>query len=1162
VCQKQAFVKPITFSLLFFVIIAVQVNAQPQKAKFNYLTNRDGLSQNSGRDIIQDSIGFIWIATEMGLDKFDGYNIHSYSQNPLNSNSISNNYINALAVDYKGNILIGTDGGGLDYLDITTDSVSHFVHSPTDTNTISDNVIYAIHQDVNSYIWLGTPNGACRLDPKNKTAIRFHYQKDNPHSLSHNVIFSFAEDDQYIWVGTYSGICTIQKESLQVERITNSPRYCKSIYMKDKSELWVGSLSEGVSIINTQTKKNSSKYTKLNELNAKADNRITDIAFQGNTIWISSQDSGIFSLNLKTQVLESFRHNREIENTIGSDHIRCLFIDGGGVLWVGTQYSGVSYYNTKSKPFNHYNYDYYRKKKLSSLQAIIEDNTGDIWIGTLDGIIVYNAKNNTTKYIKHDPENNNSLCDNFVTSIIQDSDGDFWFGTNSGLSYYHPEKNLFTNFFSLPEDSNSLASSSIWGLLEDKDGLIWISTWGGGVSCYNKQTGKFTNYLHSNNKNSIPADNTHLVYEDSQGNIWIGTWEGGLSCYNKETNTFKNYIHEPKNESSLIHNTVVTLCEDKNKNIWIGTFGGGIDIFNPTTESFKHLTTETGLPSNSIMGILEDNNNNVWASTGKGLVKININNYKIWHYDISDGIQGNEFAQHGFFKTKSGKFLFSGADGFNFFHPDSIVHNLYEPQLIIEKILINGKKHFRKDEVIYKTDREISELNLAYNRNNISFFFVALHYANPEKIMYKYKLEDFDNEWIIADRSRIAKYTNIPPGEYTFMLKASNCDKIWSDNIQEIIISIAPPFWKTSWFYIISSVSLIVILILIVKLREMKLKKDKQVLEQKVKERTIEIEQQNEEIKAQRDSILEQKNHIVQQKEEIESQRDEIEAQRDLVTSQMKDIEHFNKEITDSIHYAKRIQAAILPTEEFAISLLPEHFVLYKPKDIVSGDFYWMSHVEGQTIVAVADCTGHGVPGAFMSMLGAAFLNEIVNKEYITHTGVILRRLRKEVIKSLQQKGDTNEDLSTVKDGMDMTICTIDNKEGTLQFSGANNPLYILTKDNEEVQLREIKGDKMPIAIYEKMDKFTTHTIELATEQRIYLFSDGYADQFGGPKGKKFKYKPFKQLLIDSYALPINEQHSLMEKAIDDWMMLSDEEGNKAYEQVDDITLLGIKINK
>jgi serine phosphatase RsbU (regulator of sigma subunit) len=287
----------------------------------------------------------------------------------------------------------------------------------------------------------------------------------------------------------------------------------------------------------------------------------------------------------------------------------------------------------------------------------------------------------------------------------------------------------------------------------------------------------------------------------------------------------------------------------------------------------------------------------------------------------------------------------------------------------------------------------------------------------------------------------------------------------------------------------------------------------------------------------------------------------EIEEQRDVVISQKNRIEKINTEITDSINYAKYIQSSILPKTEQLESYLGEHFVLYKPKDIVSGDFYWISNIDNKTIIAAVDCTGHGVPGAFMSMLGIALLNEIVNKEYITHPGVILRRLRKEVIHSLQQKGERGEQ----KDGMDIALCTLDFVNMKLQFAGANNPLYLIRNSNLEKvgvcrcelsrddRLYEIKGDLMPIGIHDRMDNFTLHEIEIYKGDSFYLFTDGYPDQFGGPNYKKFGYRQFRELLLKSHSKTMPDQKTSLEKVFNEWMGINS--------QIDDILVVGFRIN-
>jgi serine phosphatase RsbU (regulator of sigma subunit)/Flp pilus assembly protein TadD len=309
---------------------------------------------------------------------------------------------------------------------------------------------------------------------------------------------------------------------------------------------------------------------------------------------------------------------------------------------------------------------------------------------------------------------------------------------------------------------------------------------------------------------------------------------------------------------------------------------------------------------------------------------------------------------------------------------------------------------------------------------------------------------------------------------------------------------------------------------------------------------------------AQNAEILQQKEEIIAQRDEIEAQRNEIESQRDLVTEQKEHIEEIHKEVTDSIRYAKRIQEAVLPVSTSARSVLGEHFILFLPRNIVSGDFYWTTRVNNFLIVAVADCTGHGVPGAFMSMLGISFLNEIVRKQEVTQANHVLNELRNEIINALQQKKSTAEnshsDQSGVKDGMDISLLVINTDTYECQWSGANNPLYIVknSQSGSGQQFIEIKGDKMPISIYEHMEAFKNHYFRAEKGDCMYLFSDGFADQFGGLDNKKFLYKQFKNILSENSMKTMTEQKEILEKAFRDW------QGEK--EQVDDITVLGIKL--
>ena len=386
----------------------------------------------------------------------------------------------------------------------------------------------------------------------------------------------------------------------------------------------------------------------------------------------------------------------------------------------------------------------------------------------------------------------------------------------------------------------------------------------------------------------------------------------------------------------------------------------------------------------------------------------------------------------------------------------------------------------------------------------MAFEFSALDYTDPSKNKYSYFLEGLDVNWTNCDaNNRKATYTGLPPGDYIFRLKGSNSDNVWNEEGVNVKILITPPWWRTTVAYILYVLIALFSLYIFIHTREKKLIREKMILEQKVAERTAEVVKQ-------RDQIAEQK-----------------------------------KSITDSIQYASRIQRALLPSEEYREEILPEHFILFRPRDIVSGDYYWMKQKNGKTIVVAADCTGHGVPGAFMSMLGVAFLNEIANREDINDANEILNSLRNHVIKALHQTGKEGES----KDGMDIALCLIDDDRKKLQFAGAYNPLYLI-RNNELIQ---VKADRMPIGFYFKEGiDFKNNEVELEKDDKLYIFSDGFADQFGGETGRKFMSKKFKQLLIDINQKPMSEQHDILNETIDNW--------RGDIEQIDDVLIIGLKI--
>jgi serine phosphatase RsbU (regulator of sigma subunit)/ligand-binding sensor domain-containing protein len=428
--------------------------------------------------------------------------------------------------------------------------------------------------------------------------------------------------------------------------------------------------------------------------------------------------------------------------------------------------------------------------------------------------------------------------------------------------------------------------------------------------------------------------------------------------------------------------------------------------------------------------------------------------------------------------------------------------------------------------------------------SSLHFELVAAFYLKANSVEYQYYIENLFSKW--TDWSPLSKisFPFFPAGKYILHVRARNILGNITDE-KTIKFNVRPPFYQKLWFIALCILLVIGLIYLVIKWRIRQLEEDKRVLEQKVQERTIEIQHQKEEIEKQRDVLAVRNEEIMQQKEEIEAQRDEIEAQRNELEKQNYRIALQNKEITDSIVYAKRIQTAVMPTESEILQIMPDGFIYFKPRDIVSGDFYWASQSKDKTIIVAADCTGHGVPGAFMSMLGISFLNEIVNEQEFPKANEILNELRQNVLNTLSQKVE-NVDM---QDGMDIALVVIDKKEMVAEFAGAFNPM-ILIRNGE---LHEVPADRMPIGshVFER-ESFKNNVIKIYKNDAIYLFSDGFISQFGGADDRKFNSKAFRQLLMNVNTKPMLEQRQILDSTMSNWM------GNK--EQMDDILVIGVRV--
>jgi serine phosphatase RsbU (regulator of sigma subunit) len=549
---------------------------------------------------------------------------------------------------------------------------------------------------------------------------------------------------------------------------------------------------------------------------------------------------------------------------------------------------------------------------------------------------------------------------------------------------------------------------------------------------------------------------------------------------------------------SISNNEITALLEDSSGNLWVGTMSG-LNLFYKNTETFIVFSEKDGLPNNLIYAIEQDAIGKIWVSTNKGLASINPSSWEISRYDMADGLQDYEFNIGASKKSASGELFFGGISGFNYFFPEFIRINKHIPEIVITSVT----KITQQGTIIYKgRDTEVIRINPGEDAFSIEF--TALDFTRPEKNNFAYRMEGVDNNWVYIGNRPFASFSKLPSGEYTFRVKGSNNDLVWNEEGASIKVIVLTPFYKSDTAIIFYFLFFFLGVYLLFLFRTRNLRKSNQVLKEK---ELAAIE-------------------IARQKEELTIK---------------------NRNITDSINYAKRIQVALLPSEKLFSKIFPESFIFYKPKDIVSGDFYWVTEKKNKVFFAVVDCTGHGVPGAFMSIIGLELLRNIINVQGIERPADILNKLNVDFANIFSLGIDT--DLA-LRDGMDIGFCVIHKDSGFLEFAGAFTSLYLVRENS----INEIKGDRFSVGLVREEEGnsvFQNQELPLERNDVIYLFSDGYADQFGGTDGRKFKYRRFRHLLLNLHSLPMDEQKQQIFESMETWR------GN--HEQVDDMLIIGVR---
>ena len=833
-------VGPTTKIYIYYIIALLtllSVQTFTQDISFKHLTADDGLSNNQILDVIQDKTGFIWFATQDGLNRYDGYNFKVYRHVQGDSTSISNNSTWALFEDISGYLWIGTKSGELNRFDPSTES---FKHWKIKSDIIKENSINSIFEDSKGAIWLGTySSGLYRFDPVTEKIENWKNTPEKPNLLTNNYITAILEDQQgNLLVSSYIGLNKFNYGTSKNEFIHffNNPNNSNSltdniIWSLTKSEInpdeiWIGT-SNGLTKYNSST----GFFTQIKIYNPQklqfgnsAGNVIEEITGNENYLWIDSY-SGLIRFNMVTGQQIRYVADEEKPNSLISNQINKIISDRTGVMWVATQ-NGVSSLSPKSGKFNNLSFVGFDELgsellKNKSITAIAQTENKTIWFGTTEGLYYLTEASKKSDFRKFQHSENIHIW-----SLTAGQDDQLWIGTyGSGLmkldlndmklkpiEITHPRFRTQSVLFNK-------------SLHRDIEGNLWIGYWGLGLAKFDPKTNHIAVWQNdrNNSSSSLSHNDVWVIYSDSKGRLWIGTNGGGLNLLvDEKEGKFVNWMIDENNPKGFSSNNIYAVIESAvGKNsitssetvLWIGTSNGlnkvviqqqDLSDLSQIKAEITSYTVEDGLNDNVIHSIIEDQSGNLWLSTSTGISLFDIEKKSFTNFTKADGLIGGDFNSNSSFKNDEGLIFFGGVKGLNYFQPDQISLSKYIPEPIITNFYIfNEAVQIGSGSPLKKSINQSDEIILSYDQNVFSFEFAALDFNSPQSIQYEYMMEGFDEDWIESGTRRFVTYTNLSSGKYSFKVKSTNADGVWVDNTKSLSVVIGSPWWATGWAYAI-----------------------------------------------------------------------------------------------------------------------------------------------------------------------------------------------------------------------------------------------------------------------------------------------------------------------------------------------------------------------
>jgi signal transduction histidine kinase/ligand-binding sensor domain-containing protein/DNA-binding response OmpR family regulator len=812
--------------------------------RFDRISADQGLSQSSVFSLAQDKKGFIWMGTRDGLNRFDGYDFISYKNNPQDTNSLSNNEITKIYVNTQGNLWIGTRGGGLNYYDQALNRFTRY------ENLNYENIVRDIFETGEGPLWVGTsegllksvrrlPNGRYIFTNLTNSATYTSEGQPIPKTKANKSVISInCLSPGKLLIGTEYGLFSYDVGENVFHKINlgeSDNSIVTSTLIEKNGTIWVGTFNGLVKLIPKNAKSDGYNLefynTRQNNLHRLLQNRIEAITRDcfGN-VWAGTHGGGLVKIE-KDGKTGIYINNASDSQSLADNIVNSLLMDNGGVLWIGSESQGCNKLDLYRKKFVHIHNIPNNSNSLcsNSVTAIAGSDEGVVWIGSaVKGLDKLTYNHDGTYRIEHfnDIPINSGLTVNEVISLFQDKDDVLWIGTGSNAITRYKKGEGFRSF---------PINGYVFAIHQDKLNHLWLGTWGQGLCLLDRDKGSVKRFSNvPGNFHSLSSDKVLAIFDDTWGNLWVGTKAGGINVeplakLSQGKNEFQSFKHNENDFNSLVHNDVYCITQDKNGNIWLGTGGGLCRVIWPKGQpvsgkmpegkiQFESYLEKDGLPNGMIFGIVEDRHGNLWLSTNNGLSMFDPNTKVFVNYNVNDGLQANEFHANAYMEDKLGNMYFGGVNGLTVFNPDDLKDNPCIANVVITSfkvfnkvikpgVAINGRQILDCD--ITQTKNIV----LTYKDKEITLNFAAMHYANPQRVSYAYRLLGFNDKWQTIDGgNRSVTYTNLDDGKYTFQVKATNNDGKWNETPLEVKITMLPPFWRKPWFYLIYAVIIVFLL--------------------------------------------------------------------------------------------------------------------------------------------------------------------------------------------------------------------------------------------------------------------------------------------------------------------------------------------------------------